>query len=587
MAAVPQTTLAWLWNVLTKNHHDPKQTYRDPNRTYHDVARALAQYPSLGPRTDVYTHENGTSSLLLHLVGTLPVPFRGAVYNIPIDIWIPNVYPLEPPIVYVTPAADMVVRSGQHVTLEGRVYHHYLAHWAEAWDRVSIIDLFNVLRDIFSREPPVKSRAPQAQPERRQAAPPPVPSLPPELSPPSRPVEQPTQRQQTLPTAPQVPPKPGQQPPQIQSPPTSARATRNGAPPLPPKGQIAQGQGKFSPQYRPDDGAALYTPQRQSSLRATNPKYAPAMPTRPNYTPDSHPNARPISSLHTQTPGYIPQQGQARPPSGQFYQPHPHIPQQPQNPQLAYHQQYPPPPTQAPYRQAPQQLPPQSPPQVRKPETPDLLTSPFDVELPSIAPTGPPPPVPPNPEKDALLHALSRTLTENLQSNVSQSRSAVVPLQSQAHALHASMNTLQGEIATLNNFQATLQSNISVLQQSLHRADAVIADAKARIHQSPAGATSGTSTETGSSAANAANGGLPPIDDVLVAPTVVGKQLYDLVADERGIQQAIYALQAALVKGVIGADTWSRHTRSLAREAFIKRALIRKIGAGMGLDLGK
>jgi hypothetical protein len=23
---------------------------------------------------------------------------------------------------------------GQHVTLEGQVYHHYLAHWAEAWD---------------------------------------------------------------------------------------------------------------------------------------------------------------------------------------------------------------------------------------------------------------------------------------------------------------------------------------------------------------------------------------------------------------------------------------------------------------------
>jgi ESCRT-I complex subunit TSG101 len=28
----------------------------------------------------------------------------------------------------------MAVRVGQHVTLEGQVYHHYLAHWAEAWD---------------------------------------------------------------------------------------------------------------------------------------------------------------------------------------------------------------------------------------------------------------------------------------------------------------------------------------------------------------------------------------------------------------------------------------------------------------------
>jgi len=67
-------------------------------------------------------------------MGTLPVTFRGAVYKFPIDIWIPNTYPREPPIVYVTPTQDMVVRVGQHVTLEGRVYHHYLAHWAEAWE---------------------------------------------------------------------------------------------------------------------------------------------------------------------------------------------------------------------------------------------------------------------------------------------------------------------------------------------------------------------------------------------------------------------------------------------------------------------
>ena len=73
-------------------------------------------------------------------------------------------------------------------------------------------------------------------------------------------------------------------------------------------------------------------------------------------------------------------------------------------------------------------------------------------------------------------------------------------------------------------------------------------------------------------------------DEVLVAPTVVGKQLYDLVAEEQGLQHALYALQAALVRGVIGVDSWSRHTRGLAREAFLKRALIRKIGRGMGLE---
>ena len=87
MAAVPQRTLNWLYSVLTRvrwhnflcfhplfppgmilimalvqDHHDSRQTYQDPNRTYYDVANVLAQYPSLSPRTDVYSESN-------HLLG--------------------------------------------------------------------------------------------------------------------------------------------------------------------------------------------------------------------------------------------------------------------------------------------------------------------------------------------------------------------------------------------------------------------------------------------------------------------------------------------------------------------------------------
>lgn len=79
-------------------------------------------------------YETGFSALILVLTGTLPVSFRGTIYKFPVALWIPNTYPRDPPMVYVTPAQDMAVRIGQHVTLEGRVYHHYLAHWAEAWD---------------------------------------------------------------------------------------------------------------------------------------------------------------------------------------------------------------------------------------------------------------------------------------------------------------------------------------------------------------------------------------------------------------------------------------------------------------------
>jgi ESCRT-I complex subunit TSG101 len=78
--------------------------------------------------------ENGSSALLVRFVGTIPVAFRGITYRFPIALWIPYGYPQEAPLVYVTATDQMTVRPGQHVSGDGRVYHHYLAHWGEAWD---------------------------------------------------------------------------------------------------------------------------------------------------------------------------------------------------------------------------------------------------------------------------------------------------------------------------------------------------------------------------------------------------------------------------------------------------------------------
>lgn len=230
-------------------------------------------------------------------------------------------------------------------------------------------------------------------------------------------------------------------------------------------------------------------------------------------------------------------------------------------------------------------MPPRQAPPPKKAATPDLLTSPFELELPDPASSSaPPPPIPPNPEKDALLQNLSRTLTQTLQSNVEKTNSGLQPLHSQSKALQNATVTLQSEIAALNNLHTTLQSNVSILQHSLQQSDGVIADAQARLASSESSSSSSFAPpETASAGKPAA--GLPPIDEVLVAPTVVGKQVYDLVADERGIQRALYALHIGLVKGRVGVDTWARHTRGLAREAFLKKALIHKAGEGMGLNV--
>lgn len=465
--------------------------------------------------------------------------------------------------------------------------------------RSSIVDLLSILREIFAKQPPVKYKQQQMrppQPPQRIQSPPPLPPLPPEFSARSSQTPPPPPPQPAPQMPPQPPPKPGKvQTPEQQQPPAQGRY--QSPPPPPPLPPMAPDPRRESFQYQNEPNGALgqrasqYMPQRSSSLRnaATTQPQQPQPPSvppkqphqqRPFYSPEERTGpGSPLSrTVEPTIPSLQPsvaygnqQQQTSQLPQGQYLQGH-------QQSYLSYQHQ--------PVPQQQQYLPPQQPVPLtqppapaRKTETPDLLTSPFELELPTVSPSGPAPPIPPNPEKDALLRALSKTLTETLQSNVSRSKSAVQPLLSQSSALHAAITNLQDEIAALNNLNATLQSNTSILQQSLHRADAVIADAQARISTPPASGEAISST-----AADGRGSGLPPIDDVLVAPTVVGKQLYDLVADERGIQQAIYALQAALVKGIIGVDTWSRHTRGLAREAFFKRALIRKIGKGMGLE---
>ena len=75
--------------------------------------------------------EQGNSALLLNLYGSLPVSFRGTTYAFPVSIWIPREYPQMAPMNFVTPTKDMVVRPGQYISGEGRVYHPYLAGWKD------------------------------------------------------------------------------------------------------------------------------------------------------------------------------------------------------------------------------------------------------------------------------------------------------------------------------------------------------------------------------------------------------------------------------------------------------------------------
>lgn len=56
------------------------------------------------------------------------------MYNIPMALWIPRAYPREPPVAYVTPTSDMLVRKGVNVDVSGRVGGVYLQQWERKWE---------------------------------------------------------------------------------------------------------------------------------------------------------------------------------------------------------------------------------------------------------------------------------------------------------------------------------------------------------------------------------------------------------------------------------------------------------------------
>ncbi|EFQ89915.1 hypothetical protein P3342_007259 [Pyrenophora teres f. teres] len=570
--AVPEKVLNWLYSVLLNE-------YTDVNRTYHDAAETLSAHASLSPKTELYTYENGASALLLLLTGTLPVTFRGATYGFPVAIWVPHAYPREPPIVYVTPSHDMVLRPGQHVSTDGRVYHPYLAQWAKYWDKSTLFDFLAVLRGVFAKEPPVRSR--QQQPQYNapaQQAPPPIPPPPEEWrrSVHSASGASPSPAHPGQPPAPPPkPPKPHEQSRHTPQPPHDRYSQPPPLPPHPPPSQPFQQPQRNTydapPQWQQQPPGQQYAPNRQGSY-----DISPATPVSmhqpsqaqgyPQQTVDFGSPVSPIvtdghrtgfqKSAPPQPPGFQHVQQQQGPPAPQQPQysgpPPPH--QQYQQPPQGY-----PPQQHAQYQQYSQPLQQQAPPAPKPPV--DLLDDSLEVTLPSQSGNQiplPVPPVPPNPEKDALLQALSQTLVSQIRQTVASNTAAVAPLRAQQAALQNAYSRLQAELGELQQLDAALASNEQVLKGAMIEADRVMEDARRRK--------------------------APDVDDVLVAPTVVGGQLYTLAAEERGISDALFVLGRALDKGRISTDVFVKQTRSLAREQFLKKALIKKIAKGMALD---
>ncbi|GAB5588959.1 Suppressor protein stp22 of temperature-sensitive alpha-factor receptor and arginine permease [Umbelopsis nana] len=152
--------------------HTSLQQYRDPSRTFRDVDTALQMYGSLKPKMDTYTYDHGDTQLLLCLYGTTPITYRSSPYNIPVAIWIPNDYPLSPPIFYVKPTSNMLVRPGINVDVSGFCYHSYLATWKDDVMNHNLAELIAIFQQVFGKEPPVYTKPPSASTPSPNSTPP-------------------------------------------------------------------------------------------------------------------------------------------------------------------------------------------------------------------------------------------------------------------------------------------------------------------------------------------------------------------------------------------------------------------------------
>jgi len=137
--------------------------YKDPQRVRNDVLEALRNYPSLQPRSAALASAQQMSQTpVLYLAGTIPIFYNNVQYNIPVSIWLTEAYPFAPPVCYVTPTPDMIIKpKHRHVDSQGMCYLPYLSTWNPTGSNLT--NLITTMSKTFGLDPPVRSQAQSAQ----------------------------------------------------------------------------------------------------------------------------------------------------------------------------------------------------------------------------------------------------------------------------------------------------------------------------------------------------------------------------------------------------------------------------------------
>jgi len=89
--------------------------------------------------------------------------YKGASYNIPLDIYLPPPYPVRPPVAFVRPTSTMLVKENhRHVAPDGMVYMPYLHEWRPHTH--NLVEMVVMMSSLFGSSPPVFARPPGSPP---------------------------------------------------------------------------------------------------------------------------------------------------------------------------------------------------------------------------------------------------------------------------------------------------------------------------------------------------------------------------------------------------------------------------------------
>ncbi|XP_042629901.1 uncharacterized protein LOC109065048 [Cyprinus carpio] len=137
--------------------------YCYPDEVLDDIKDVLTDFPHLQLYVDYYFYPNNEKKKLVYLGGTVPVTYEGAMYNIPVCIWIHETHPKNPPRCFVCPSPSMIInaKSG-NVDANGRILLHCLSNWKIGWSNMSIV--LEEMIAAFQRETPLFATHPVRTP---------------------------------------------------------------------------------------------------------------------------------------------------------------------------------------------------------------------------------------------------------------------------------------------------------------------------------------------------------------------------------------------------------------------------------------